>query len=101
MKPDYSVYRFMIVIIVAVIIAVIVGLILEDVAAAQTSTPTPTETPTPTPEIGYYVEVSTDNNVRIDKTITVGDIAVTLAVSGLLLIEIIKVLFTLVTSYLR
>ena len=83
------------------IIAIVAFGVLVDDAAAQTSTPTPTETPTPTPEIGYYVEVTTDNNVRIDKTITTGEIAITVMLSALLLVEIIKVLFTLVTTYLR
>jgi hypothetical protein len=91
----------MIALMLIVIVAIVALGVLVDDAAAQTSTPTPTETPTPTPDLSIYKEVSPGVYGKIELSATIGEIAVALAISIVILGQVLGLLFNLVTTYLR
>jgi len=84
-----------------VILLMFSALLASTARAAPLLQATETPTPTPEPDTAYYPELSTGSQIRIDRTVTFGEIYIIGAVSFVGLILLLYALFRIVTHYLH
>lgn len=68
---------------------------------AQDVTPTPDPTPTSTPAYVREVILDSDASMIIDRSVSYGDIAVVIAVSGMIMVQVITTLVTVTQRWMR
>lgn len=82
-------------------VAVLLVLVLGFITSGQVAAQTPEPTPSPTPSYMQAVTMSTGSSLLIIKSVSYGDIAVTIAVMALLAVELVKAMVDLPKKWLK